>query len=177
MFTVIDAVGAFGAQAVQHGARGLDAEAVRAFEVLRQLVEHMAFERAGCAALKAAELAVRGGLGAADIAVARARAVHGGDLGANTVRDKALYGAVNGGLADRNAVLRQPQADLINGQKLLLLLLEQGEDAVLLSGMVLHISYPPKRIKLKLIFILIYIIRFTKRFVKGEKYSIFVKNV
>ena len=71
----------------------------------------------------------------------------------------------------------QPQADLINGQKLLLLLLEQGEDAVLLSGMVLHISYPPKRIKLKLIFILIYIIRFTKRFVKGEKYSIFVKNV
>ena len=81
------------------------------------------------------------------------------------------------GLADRNAVLRQPQADLINGQKLLLLLLEQGEDAVLLSGMVLHISYPPKRIKLKLIFILIYIIRFTKRFVKGEKYSIFVKNV
>ena len=37
--------------------------------------------------------------------------------------------------------------------------------------------YPPKRIKLKLIFILIYIIRFTKRFVKGEKYSIFVKNV
>ena len=65
VFTVIDAVGAFGAQAVQHGARGLDAEAVRAFEVLRQLVEHMAFERAGCAALKADELAVRGGLGAA----------------------------------------------------------------------------------------------------------------
>ena len=131
MFTVLDAVSAFGAQAVQHGARGLDAEAVRAFEVLRQLVEHMAFERAGCAALKADELAVRGGLGAADIAVARARAVHGGDLGDDAVRDKALYGAVNGGLADRNAVLRQPQADLINGQKLLLLLLEQGEDAVL----------------------------------------------
>ena len=174
---MLDAVGAFGAQAVQHGARGLDAEAVRAFEVLRQFIEHMAFERAGRAALKADELAVRGGLGAADIAVARARAVHGGDLGDDAVRDEALYGAVNGGLADRNAVLRQPQADLINGQKVLLLLPEQGEDAVLLSGMVLHISYPPKRIKLKLIFILIYIIRFTKRFVKGEKYSIFVKNV
>ena len=145
--------------------------------VLRQFIEHMAFERAGRAALKADELAVRGGLGAADIAVARARAVHGGDLGDDAVRDEALYGAVNGGLADRNAVLRQPQADLINGQKVLLLLPEQGEDAVLLSGMVLHISYPPKRIKLKLIFILIYIIRFTKRFVKGEKYSIFVKNV
>ena len=70
--TVLDAVGAFGAQAVQHGARGLDAEAVRAFEVLRQFIEHMAFERAGRAALKADELAVRGGLGAADIAVARA---------------------------------------------------------------------------------------------------------
>ena len=34
--TMLDAVGAFGAQAVQHGARGLDAEAVRAFEVLRR---------------------------------------------------------------------------------------------------------------------------------------------
>ena len=122
---------AFGAQTVEYGARRLDAEAVGVLQVGGKLVEHMAFERAGRAALKADELAVRGGLGAADIAVARARAVHGGDLGDDAVRDEALYGAVNGGLADRNAVLRQPQADLINGQKVLLLLPEQGEDAVL----------------------------------------------